>query len=93
MRLVQLEYFIKIAECGSITKAAQELYVSQPSLTKAIASLEAEYDIKLLERTSKGVRIPGICKRCYQFQSETGGCIWQKRFRSDPEALYCQPTV
>lgn len=37
MRLVQLEYFIKIAECGSITKAAQELYVSQPSLTKAIA--------------------------------------------------------
>ena len=48
MRLVQLEYFIKIAECGSITKAAQELYVSQPSLTKAIASLEAEYDIKLL---------------------------------------------
>ena len=27
MRLVQLEYFIKIAECGSITKAAQELYV------------------------------------------------------------------
>ena len=57
MRLVQLEYFIKIAECGSITKAAQELYVSQPSLTKAIASLEAEYDIKLLERTSKGVRM------------------------------------
>ena len=39
MRLVQLEYFIKIAECGSITKAAQELYVIQPSLTKAIASL------------------------------------------------------
>ena len=57
MRFVQLEYFIKIAECGSITKAAQELYVSQPTLTKAIASLEAEYDIKLLERTPKGVRM------------------------------------
>uniref|UniRef100_UPI003FED71EA LysR family transcriptional regulator n=1 Tax=Candidatus Fimivicinus sp. TaxID=3056640 RepID=UPI003FED71EA len=57
MRLVQLEYFIKIAECGSITKAAQELYVSQPSLTKAIANLEAEYDIRLLERTPKGVRM------------------------------------
>ena len=57
MRFVQLEYFIKIAECGSITKAAQELYVSQPSLTKAIANLEAEYDIRLLERTPKGVRV------------------------------------
>lgn len=55
MRLMQLEYFIKIAECGSITKAAQELFVSQPSLTKSIANLETEYDIKLLERTPKGV--------------------------------------
>lgn len=55
MRLVQLEYFLKIAECGSITKAAQELYVSQPSLTKSIANLETEYDIKLLDRTPKGV--------------------------------------
>jgi len=57
MRLIQLEYFIKIAECGSITKAAQELYISQPSLTKSIANLETEYDIQLLERTSKGVRL------------------------------------
>ena len=57
MRLVQLVYIIKIAECGSITKADQELYVSQPSLTKAIANLEAEYDIRLLERTPKGVRM------------------------------------
>lgn len=55
MRLVQLEYFLKIAECGSITRAAQELFISQPSLTKSIANLEAEYDIKLLERTPKGV--------------------------------------
>lgn len=57
MRLIQLEYFVKIAECGSITKAAQELYVSQPSITKSIANLEAEYDIKLLDRTPKGVSL------------------------------------
>lgn len=57
MRLYQLEYFIKIVECGSITRAAQELYLSQPSLTKAIASLEAEYDLKLFSRTSKGLRL------------------------------------
>ena len=57
MRLGQLEYFIKIAECGSFSKAAKELYISQPTLTKSIAGLEAEYDIQLLERESKGVRL------------------------------------
>lgn len=57
MRLGQLEYFIKVAECGSITKAAKELYISQPSLTKSIANLEAEYDIQLLERVPKGVSL------------------------------------
>ena len=54
MRLNQLEYFIKVVECGSITKAAQELYLSQPSLTKAVSGLEAEYDVKLFDRTAKG---------------------------------------
>jgi len=57
MRLVQLEYFLKIVECGSITRAAEELYISQPSLTKSISNLEKEYGIKLMERTPKGVTI------------------------------------
>lgn len=57
MRLYQLEYFIKIVECGSITKAAQEMYLSQPTLTKAIASLEAEYELKLFSRKSKGIKL------------------------------------
>ena len=57
MRLSQLEYFIKIAQCGSITKAAQELFLSQPSLTKSINNLEAEYNLQLLERTAKGIRV------------------------------------
>ena len=39
MKMKQLEYLIKIAECGSISKAAQELYISQPSLTKAISAV------------------------------------------------------
>lgn len=57
MRLKQLEYSVKVVECGSITKAAQELYLSQPSLTKAISSLEAEYDLKLFDRTAKGLSL------------------------------------
>lgn len=57
MRLYQLEYFIKIVECGSLTRAAQELYLSQPSLTKAISSLEAEYNLKLFSRSARGIRL------------------------------------
>lgn len=57
MRLAQLEYFIKIAECGSITKAAQELFLSQPSLTKSIGNLEHEYNIQLFSRTPKGIQL------------------------------------
>ena len=55
MRLHQLEYFIKTVECGAITKAAQELYLSQPALTKAISALESEYKIQLFQRSAKGI--------------------------------------
>ena len=55
MNMKQLEYFIKIAECGSISRAAQELYVSQPSLTKAIGGLEEEFHVQLLLRKPRGV--------------------------------------
>ena len=60
MHLSQLKYFVKVAECGSITRAAQELFISQPSLTKAIANLESEFELQLLERNAKGVRITPV---------------------------------
>ena len=57
MKLKQLEYLLKIVECGSITKAARELYISQPSLTKSIVSLEEEYGIQILLRKPRGVEL------------------------------------
>ena len=60
MHLSQLKYFVKVAESGSITKAAQELFISQPSLTKSIANLESEFELQLLERTAKGVRVTPV---------------------------------
>ena len=57
MKLKQLEYLLKIVECGSITKAARELYISQPSLTKSIVSLEEEYNIQILLRKPRGVEL------------------------------------
>lgn len=43
-------YFIKIHELGSITKAAEILYISQPALSKYIRNLERELGVSLIER-------------------------------------------
>lgn len=57
MKLKQLEYFLKIVETASITQAASELYISQPSLSHAMKELEKEMNITLLHRSSKGVTL------------------------------------
>ena len=53
----QLEYFVKVAEYGSFTKASQALYTSQPNLTKSISALEEEYHTILFTRKNKGVSL------------------------------------
>lgn len=55
MRIKQLEYLVKISESTSITQAANELYISQPSLSHAIKELEGEMNVVLLNRSQKGV--------------------------------------
>jgi DNA-binding transcriptional LysR family regulator len=55
MTLQQIRYAITIAEVGSMNKAAEELYISQPSLTCAIKELEKESGINIFLRTTKGV--------------------------------------
>ncbi|MBQ5699651.1 MAG: LysR family transcriptional regulator, partial [Lachnospiraceae bacterium] len=50
MQIKQLEYLVKIVENGSISKAAEQLYITQPNLTKAVSSLEKEYGIRLFNR-------------------------------------------
>lgn len=50
MTLLQMKYFIKVAHTGSFSKAASELFVSQPTLSRALSALEDELHIKLLVR-------------------------------------------
>lgn len=57
MNLQQLKYVIATAEAGSITKAAGQLYISQPSLSNAIKDLEAETGIVLFVRSRNGVTL------------------------------------
>ncbi len=55
MTLQQLNYLIAIAEFGSITEAAEHLYISQPTLSESIRNLEREMGISAFVRTKKGV--------------------------------------
>lgn len=57
MTLKQLEYVIMVAKTGNITKASEELYIAQPSLTHAIMELENEMNIKIFNRTNKGITL------------------------------------
>ncbi len=57
MTLTQLNYLITIAETKSINKAAEQLYVSQPSLTSAVQELEKELGITLFYRSGRGVTL------------------------------------
>lgn len=57
MTLQQLKYVIMVAETGTITEAANKLYISQPSLTNAIRELEREMNLEIFHRTNKGITI------------------------------------
>lgn len=57
MTLQQLKYVIEVAKNRSISKAAQRLFISQPSLSNAIKELENELGITIFSRTNKGIVI------------------------------------
>lgn len=57
MTLQQLKYVITVAETGTITEAANQLFISQPSLTNAIHELEKEMNIVIFNRTNKGISL------------------------------------
>ena len=57
MTLQQLRDVTMVAETGTITEAANRLYISQPSLTNAIHELEKEMNIVIFNRTNKGISL------------------------------------
>ena len=57
MTLQQLRYVLTIADAGSFNKAAEQLYVSQPSLSNAVRDLEAELSISIFHRSGRGVTL------------------------------------
>ena len=57
MTLQQINYVITISEKGSFNKAAEALYVAQPSLTSSVKELEKELGIIIFNRSGKGVTL------------------------------------
>lgn len=57
MNVEQLQYICAVAECDSITAAAKKLYVTQQTISKAVAKLERELGVQLLNRDRKGISL------------------------------------
>lgn len=57
MELRSIQYFVQIADDGSITRTAQRLGIAQPALTRHVKQLESELDTQLLMRLPRGVRL------------------------------------
>lgn len=63
MNLAQVEVIVEIAKAGSISRAAQNLFISQPGVSKILQKFEEEVGAQIFERVSTGVRLTPIGRR------------------------------
>ena len=72
MTIQQLKYIITISENGSLNKAAEVLFITQPSLTSAVRELEKELGITLFNRGGKGVTLTNDGTEFLQYARQVG---------------------
>ena len=70
MNLKQLEAFVQIADSGSFSKAAKELYLTQPTISAHISSLEKELNTRLFVRNTKDVRLSDSGNVLYDYAKQ-----------------------
>ncbi len=70
MNDLQIEYFLTSARNLSFSRAAQELFVSQPAVSRQVLSLEEELGCPLFERKNKGIRLTANGEAFYEFFEE-----------------------
>ena len=66
MNFRQLEYFVAVAEARSISRAARELHIAQPPVSRQLALLEDELGVTLCLRNNKGVELTEAGRRLYE---------------------------
>ena len=57
MEFNKLKYMLKIADLGNFTRAADELYMTQPALSHLISKIEREEGVKIFDRSSNPVKL------------------------------------
>jgi len=88
MKLRQLEILAAVKECGTITGAAEKLYIAQPSLSAALKELETELGIILLERNNNGVHFTAVGNAAYTYSQQILQHIAEiRKIPSDRETL------
>lgn len=70
MNLSQLYYFRKLAQLQHYTKAAKELYITQPSLSDSISSLEQELGISLFQKEGRNVKLTKYGQEFYEYVND-----------------------
>lgn len=70
MNLRNLEYFLAVVDENSFTKAADRLYISQSTLSKAVSALEEEWQVPLLYRNKKDFQLTPEGQLFYQYAKE-----------------------
>ena len=70
MNLKQLEAFVQVSESGSFSKAAKELFLTQPTLSAHISSLEKELNVRLFIRNTKEVSLSDDGKDLYRYAKQ-----------------------
>ena len=70
MNLQQLEAFVQVSESGSFSKAAKELFLTQPTISAHISSLEKELNVRLFIRNTKEVSLSDDGKDLYRYAKQ-----------------------
>lgn len=92
MNLKQLEAFVKVAEENSFSKAGKELYLTQPTISAHITSLEKEFNVRLFIRNTKEVNLSEDGKILYHYARQMVDLereIENAFGNQDPEESHC----
>ncbi len=70
MNLKQLEAFVHVAESGSFSKAAKEIFLTQPTISAHISALEKELNVRIFIRNTKEVSLSDAGKELYKYAKQ-----------------------